>query len=72
MWTDLDDGTEVELSITYEPYRPATRYGPEEGEFYIDTIYGANGERMYVELTDSELARFEREYVEWMGRFSDY
>jgi hypothetical protein len=72
MRTELDDGTVVDLIITYEPYRPATRWEPEEGEFYIDTIYSSKGERLYVELTDSELARFEREYMDWLGGFNDY
>jgi hypothetical protein len=72
MRTELDDGTEVHLVIIYTPYLPATRWEPEEGEFYIETIYGSNGERLYIELTDAELDRFEREYIDWKDSLNDY
>ena len=72
MRTELDDGTVVDLIITYEPYWQGNRWNPPEGEFYIDTIYSSNGERLYVELTDSELARFEREYMDWLGCLNAY
>ena len=72
MRTELDDGTVVDMIVTYSPYQPATRWEPEEGEFYIDTVYSSKGERLYVELTDSELARFEREYMDWLGGLNDY
>jgi hypothetical protein len=72
MRTELDDGTPVDLIVTYSPYQPATRWEPEEGEFYIDTIYGSNGERLYIELTDAEWDRFEREYIDWLESLNDY
>jgi hypothetical protein len=68
----LDDGTEVHLVITYAPYQPATYWEPEEGEFYIETLYNSNGERLYIELTDAELDRFEREYIDWKDNLNDY
>jgi hypothetical protein len=68
----LDDGTEVHLVITYAPYQPATYWGPEEGEYYIETLYNSNGERLYIELTDAELDRFEREYIDWKDNLNDY
>jgi hypothetical protein len=72
MRTELDDGTVVDLVITYSPYQPATRWEPEEGEFHIETLYNSKGERLYIELTDAELDRFEREYMEWKDNLNDY
>lgn len=72
MRTELDDGTVVDLIITYSPYQPATRWEPPEGEFLVDTVYSSNGERLYIDLTDAELARFEREYMAWLGDLNDY
>ena len=72
MRTELDDGTEVHLVITYAPYQPATYWEPEEGEFYIETLYNSKGERLYIDLTDAEWDRFEREYMEWRDSQHDY
>ena len=72
MWTQTDEGQEIQLFITYSPYQPATRWEPEEGEFLIDRVLDSNGERIYLDLTDRELARFEREYLEWLEGFNAY
>jgi hypothetical protein len=72
MRTELDDGTVVDLVIVFDSYWEGNRWNPPEGEFHIDTIYGSNGERLYIDLTDAEWDRFEREYMEWLESLNDY
>jgi hypothetical protein len=44
VWVEID-GIDCEVDCVYEPWRPATFHSPEEGQFWIETVWVGTEER---------------------------
>ena len=50
------NGIECEVDCLYSPYRPATFHSPDEGEFWIETVWVGREDRPdLAQLIDDEL-----------------